>query len=222
MDSKLYVYGDSFVHGDTIPQDLTWPNRLGKELGYETINRGVAGGSNKLSVINLLDDMVTLENVKNTVVIFAWTSIHRTCINLDNYSTDWHNLLVTYRNKGKKLNQIEEAYFKFIHTDFDGLYNIYMQKILVQSFLKQIDVKYYFVNSFIDYYYTNTDFLEKPNLLEKFIEKDKYLLGYNNSIRNEICFKQGLTAMDGYHPNEEGHFLTMQLIKNDIKNKKLI
>lgn len=217
MYSKLYVYGDSFVHGDTISQNLTWANRLGNELGWEVINRGVAGGSNKLSVINLLDDIASLETCKNIVVIFAWTSIHRTCVYLENHNKNWYNLLVTYKNKEKNLKEIEESYFKFIHTDFDGLYNIYMQKILVQSFLKQINAKYFFINSFTDNYLTNNEF-SKPKLLEKFIEKDKYILGYDNSIRNEICLKQGLTAKDGFHPSEEGHFSAMQLIKNDLKN----
>ena len=60
MYSKLYVYGDSFVHGDTISQELTWANKIGKEFGWEVFNRGVAGGSNKLSVINLLNDLSTL------------------------------------------------------------------------------------------------------------------------------------------------------------------
>lgn len=215
MYSKLYVYGDSFVHGDTLNQELTWANKLGNEFGWEVHNRGVAGGSNKLSVINLLVDLSKIENLDDTLIIFAWTSIHRTCVYIEDNKA-WYNVLVTYQNKIKKFKQVEEAYFKFLHTDFDGLYNIYMQKILVQSFLKQKNANYLFINSFTDDKLGLPE-LDEPNLLEQFIEKDKYILGYTNSIRNEICFKYGLIGDDGFHPSEAGHDLALQIIKNDLE-----
>lgn len=215
MYSKLYVYGDSFVHGDTLNQELTWANKIGKEFGWEVFNRGVAGGSNKLSVINLLNDLSTLEQLDDVLIVFAWTSMHRTCVYIEETNA-WYNVLVTYQNKIKKYKQIEESYFKFLHTDFDGLYNIYMQKILVQSFLTEKRANYFFINSFLDQYATVPE-LNQPKLLEKFIEKDKYILGYNNSIRDEVCFKYKLIGEDGFHPSEEGHELATQIIKNDLE-----
>ena len=215
MFRNLYVYGDSFVHGDTVSQELTWANRLAHELDMNIFNCGVAGGSNKLSIINLLNDVTEIDNLEDTLIIFSWTSIHRTCVYLEN-TAEWYNILVSYQNKNKILRETETTFYKYMHTIFDGLYNFYTQKILIQSFLKQLNANYFFVNSFLDDHIIRGD-LEKPFKLEKFVEKDKYLLGYNNSIRDEVCKKYGLIGEDGFHPSEEGHYLAMQLIKNELE-----
>lgn len=215
MYSKLYVYGDSFVHGDTTPQDLTWANKLSKELNLEIYNRGVAGGSNKLSVINLLNDLSELSNYDDILIIFAFTSMHRTCFYIED-NDKWYNVIPNYQNKVKKLNLIEVNYYKLMHTTNDALYNLHAQKMFVQSILSQLKIQHFFINSFLERnIFVNG--LERFNLLEKLIDKEKYLLGYENSIRDEVCFKYGLVADDGFHPSEDGHELAMNLIKNDLE-----
>lgn len=215
MFTKLYIYGDSFVHGDTLNQELTWANRLAQETNLNIFNRGVAGGSNKLSVIKLLNDLCELETLDDMLIIFSWTSIHRSCVYIEE-KNNWYNILVNYQNKNKLLKDIETSYFKYMHTNFDALYNFYSQKILVQSFLKQLNVPYLFVNSFLDKHEI-IDELTEPFKMEKFVEKEKYLLGYDNSVYDEVCIKYGLIGEDGFHPSEEGHYLAMQLIKDELE-----
>jgi hypothetical protein len=213
---KLYIYGDSFVHGDKISQNLTWANLLGKDLNLKVFNKGVAGCSNRLSTINLLDDMNNLKKYDDIIVIFGWTSIHRSCVYI-NDTKEWYNLSVHYKNKNEFLHQVETNYYKYFHSTYDALYNFYSQKIFVQSFLSVLKIKYFFINSFIDPKYGEEKIYKELNRHEKLIEKNQYLLGYTNSIRDEVCLKRKLIGEDGFHPSIQGHKIAADLILKEME-----
>lgn len=216
---KLYVYGDSFVHGDGLDQNFVWPNLLAIKLGANVENRGAAGGSNKLSLHRLFRDLADLKKFsKSTLIIFAWTSIHRSCY-WDTIDNEWYNFLVNFRNKNHIKKITEEVYYNYIHSDFDAVQTQIIQAITVQSFLALNDIKYFFINSFRDEEDGSRLMFDELKPMEQLILKDKYLLGYENSIRKEVCIKKALLGKDKFHPCTQGHNLASDLILQDLKSK---
>ena len=214
---KLYVYGDSFVYGDNLPQDLTWPNLLGKSLKIKCFNRGISGGSNKLSVFRLFEDIHN-DNFKDALVIFAWTGIHRDCY-YDELAGQWYSLLPSYRNRQRVKKMIEEVYWNFMHTDLEATLNNFLQCILIQSFLGSKGVPYAFINSFRDAEGAEQITPDSCKKIEESLDKKRFLLGFENSIRREICLNRSLLGSDNFHPSLEGHIMASVLIKEDLESK---
>lgn len=224
MINKLIAYGDSFVMGgglrnDNIVYENSWPQLLGKKLGIDAINRGVGGGSNKLSINNLLEDIESIK-CKDVLVIFSWTGAQRTAI-FDEDQRTWYNYLPGHVPPDKNVQKKFKFYFESMYTDTDAALTLYTQQIFLSSFLNSLKVPYFFINSFNDmnqfFHYRSV----WPHIFDM-IDKSKYMLGYDNSIYNRICKILGKTCQDKFHPNEEGHDILASMMVNYINENNLI
>ena len=224
MIKKIIAYGDSFVQGGGLSQHRpmaihpeSWPFQLGKKLDVPTINQGKGGGSNKLSIVKLMEDVSTGLLTKDTLVVFAWTGIQRTAY-YDKDTDDWHNLLIghTPQTPGQKL--IHKMYYERMYSDYDSILQIYQKQMFIDFYLKWLGVKYFFVNSFSEFAYLPLH--ESPVQLDDTF-KENYLLGYSNSLLTEIVKTRGLVCSDNYHPSIEGHAVIAALMEDYIKDKGL-
>jgi lysophospholipase L1-like esterase len=208
MIKNILAYGDSFTAGHGIDTDDAWPTVLGNMLGIPSKNNGVRGGSNKLSIINLLNDFSNIENPSETLVGFSWTSAARTCF----YDFGWQNILPNFDDHRDYINDFSRNYYGHVYNDIDALNEIVLQQIFLTAFLKEKNIKYFFINSLKD---ISPESLSKTAKSEMYIkehenflsllDKEKFLLGYNNSIYSDFCQNLGMVSDDGFHPNTEAH-----------------
>lgn len=222
MIKKLITYGDSFTAGDGVYKEQAWPSYLGSMLGLEVINRGEPGGSNKLSIIKLMNDLGEVDDPEELLVGFAWTSGSRTCF----YNKSWKNVLPNWNDKDNRVNKFSTAYYGAIYTEIDALLELVTQQIFVSTFLKQRKIKFFFINSMrdinIDYvtYLRVQDennveqieehesFLKENKNLINLVDKDLFVLGYNNSIKETFCDALSMYCEDNQHPNAAAHHMT--------------
>lgn len=224
MIKKIVAYGDSFVQGGGLnPDDVmaihpdSWPFQLGKKLGVPAINRGKGGSSNKLSIVRLMEDANDGLLTKDTLVVFAWTGIQRTAYH-DQNNNEWHDLLIGHTPQTPSRVLIHKMYYERMYSDYDAVLQIFQQQMFVDLYLKWLGVKHFFVNSFSEFSYL--PIAECPvKLADDF--KENYLLGYSNSLLNEIVRKRGLVCSDTYHPSIEGHVLIAALMEDYIKDRGL-
>lgn len=218
--NEIYTYGDSFTAGDGVATEDAWPAQLGKLFNVPVVNRGVPGGSNKLSIINLLNDFVEIENPENTMVIFSWTGISRTAVYFDEKKR-WENILLGHDPYEQFLKEKKRIWFEYVYDDYEGLMEYYSQQIFVSSFLAARKVQYALMNSFLENYLVRDSFDEQYKNMVKLLPKDRFILGYDNSIYQLYCVDQGMTCKDGYHPSEEAHLLVAKDIKHFFDNPEL-
>lgn len=221
MIDKIYAYGDSFTAGDGIAQPDAWPAKLGELMNTPVVNRGVPGGSNKLSVINLLNDFTDIENPERTLVVFSWTGISRTAVYFPEKNM-WENILLGHEPYEPYLKKMKDVWYEHFFTDYEGLMEYYMQQIFVASFLESRNVRYAFINSFLEGYLDKKPFEDQYKNLVKLLPTDKFVLGHDKSIHEVYCVVKGMTCADGYHPNEEAHDLLAKKIKFFLRDMHLI
>lgn len=216
MINKLFAYGCSFTYGDSlgVPTQEAWPYKLGEMLGIEVVNRGVNGGSNKLASNKLFED-ITQNAYSEILVVFSWTGIQRTTF----YSEEkeqWVPCLIGHDSPDTEIANMTKYYYKYFYNDYEALYTYYTQILGVQSFLDKLNIKYLFINAFKEdfVFYDDNIF----GSFREFINKNKFVFGYENNIYNEICLKRGKLAKDGFHPNKEGH----EMIANEIYNSYML
>jgi lysophospholipase L1-like esterase len=232
MVKKLIAYGDSFVMGGGIlPNNTTypdsWPQLLGKKLGIEAINRGVGGGSNKRSINNLLEDIEIIKQ-ENVLVIFSWTSPQRTVFFDEKYQS-WQNYLVGHEHPDYYIQKKYKFYFELLYSDTDAILTLYNQQLFLSSFLDSIKVPHFFINSFNELQHNNKLFLnfvknyrlKWPHIFDM-IDKNKYMLGYDDSIHNSICKNLGKTCSDHFHLSEEGHEILASMMVDYINKNNFI
>lgn len=218
MISKLYAYGCSFTYGDIIGKENAWPNNLGKLLEIDVVNRGVNGGSNKISMNRLFED-ITQCDYKDVFVVFSWTGIQRTTF-YNEERRQWIPCLMGHTSPDKEVAKMTKLYYKHFYNDYEALYNYYMQILSVQSFLKERNIRYLFINSFREDFIFYDD--ETFGAFRSSIDKSKYVLGFDNNIYNEVCIKQNQRASDGFHPNEIGHQYIAKEIYDFLKGHYFI
>jgi len=232
MIKKLIAYGDSFVMGGGLSLDNkvhpnSWPQQLGKKLAIDSINRGVGGGSNKRSINNLLEDIDIIKK-GDVLVIFSWTSAHRTTF-FEETLHNWQNYLVGHEPLNPTIYKKYKFYFESLYSDTDAILTLYNQQIFLSSFLDSIKAPHFFINSFNDFnrYSKNYfDFVESyklkwPHIFNS-IDKTKYMLGYDGSIHDLICKGSNKICPDGFHPSEEGHDILADMMVEYINKNKLI
>ncbi len=212
MIDKIYAYGDSFTAGDGVASKDAWPAKLSKLLKIPAANKGIPGGSNKLSVINLLNDFADIENPESTLVVFSWTGISRTAVYFPE-KKQWENILLGHDPYEEYLKNKKDMWYEHIYNDYDGLMEYYMQQIFVASFLESRNVKYAFINSFLESYLDKTPFEEQYKNLVKLLPIDKFVLGYDKSIYDIYCVGKGMKCSDDYHPSEKAHAAIAKKIK---------
>lgn len=220
MIKKIIAYGDSFVQGGGLdPKDPlaihkdSWPFQLGEKLNVSTvINRGVGGGSNKLSIFRLIEDADFFEDNENILIIFVWTGMERSCVyhEEENY---WQNLLPTFNPLTSKHFKVSNFYYENMFSDLDSMLTIKQQKIFVTLYLNHLKVKYFFANSFI-----GCPHLHEKNNIDPFFRQD-YLFGYSSSFSDVVCQQKNMISFDNYHPNRKGHEFIADSMLSFIKTK---
>lgn len=208
--NKILAYGCSFTYGDSVGIEHAWPKHLGDLFNVPVTNRGLSGGSNKLAMNRLFED-ITQTEYAHTLVVFSWTGIQRTTFYDDEYN-QWIPLLVGHEPPDPKLANKSKLYFKYLYTDYDAMYTYYTQQLSVQAFLEARNIEYLFINAFKEDYIFYDD--NSLGAMRSSINKEKFVYGYENTIYNQICIKDKLIAIDGFHPSEEGH----QAVAKEIYN----
>ena len=209
---RIYSYGDSFVVGDGVAPDKTWVSVLAKMLNTQLINHAVNGGSNRLSYIKLLNDLSELELLRGicddyqhkVLVLFNWTGTMRTCF-YHKGSKEWQNVLIGHSSFDKELSNKIEQYYSYFYNDFEAQADYYMQQAAVSSILESRQIKYAFMNSFVEDYLDKMAFAEQYEKITRLIDPSKYIIPFGSSIYDEACLKRNMVCADGFHPSEEGH-----------------
>lgn len=236
MIKKLITYGDSFTAGHGVYEEQAWPAYLSSMLGLKLLNRGVPGGSNKLSIIKLMNDLGEIDNPEELLIGFAWTSGSRTCF----FNTSWKNVLPNWDDKDDSVNVFSTAYYGKIYTEVDALLELVTQQIFVSTFLKQRKIKFFFINSMrdinIDYvtYLKMQDeknvkqikehglFLQEYKNLINLVDKESFVLGYDNSIKETYCDALSMYCEDNQHPNAAAHHMTAGRIFWFLHDSKIL
>lgn len=201
MIKKIFAYGDSFVVGTGVDPSASWISLLGKRLGVDTVNRGVSGGSNKLSINILFADLKDIVDTRDHLVIFSWTSMLRSTFY---YKNQWQNIQLGHYYEDVDIRNRVDNYYNTIYNDYEGYTEFYQQQIMIDSLLKSKNINYVFVNSFSDSPVDINCFKQEQEYFEQFINRDKYILG-KDSIFNVVCNQQRMVCNDGFHPSEQGH-----------------
>ena len=221
MIDKIYAYGDSFTAGDGVAPIDAWPARLGKSMKIPVVNKGIPGGSNKLSIINLLNDFADIENPERTLVVFSWTGISRTAIYFPE-KKKWENILLGHEPYEPYLKKMKDAWYEHVYNDYEGLMEYYMQQIFVSSFLEARNIQYAFINSFLEDYVDTEPFETQYKNIVKLLPTKKFVLGHTSSIYETYCVNKNMKCSDGYHPSEKAHAAIAKKIKLFFKDIKLI
>ena len=220
MIEHVVGYGCSFMQGDSVDPELVWASVLAKRLNASLHNRGQNGGSNKLAMNYLFED-ISKNDYSKTLVLFSWTGIQRTAFWADqkNYKK-WISVLPGYTSGDKITDDINLAYYADLYTDYDALHTSYIQKLSVQSFLKAKNIPYLFVNAFKEDFILYND--DTMGDFVKQIDAENFLFGINNSIYEKVCLELKMVADDMFHPSAEGHAYLANEAYNFLMDKKII
>jgi len=152
MHLKLYTVGDSFTYGEELEdRNSAWPHVLGNRLGYEVINEGRRGTGNHWCVKRTINAVI--EHAPDLIVV-GWTSCGRQEFN------DSHGAFTIWAgcseyaywlnpDQAKDVNRASIARWLTMYSQpVYEFRNWIRQVILLQSFLKQNNVEYRFVNTF--------------------------------------------------------------------------
>jgi hypothetical protein len=239
MIDRLITFGDSFTAGYGVGEELAWPSYLGKMLGLSVINHGVPGGSNRLSIIKLLNTISTIECPENVLVGFSWTTAARTCF-YNEETAEWKNIIPHWKDKDDSSNKFSNIYYGSVYNDIDALTDLIIQQVYVTSFLKQRNIKFFFINSLRDVNLEYLSYLKKQDnknedkiqKLEKFLEqhremtslvdKDLFVLEYDQSIKEIFCDALSMYCEDNQHPNAAAHHMTAGRIFWFLHDRKIL
>lgn len=220
MIEKVVGYGCSFMQGDGVDSGLDWASVLAKKLNVPVRNRGQNGGSNRLSMNYLFEDL-SKNDFSKTLVLFSWTGIQRTTFWSDHPDyKKWISILPGYTSGDKITDNINLAYYADLYTDYDALHTSYMQKLSVQSFLKSKNVPYLFVNAFKeDFILYNDDTMQD---FVNQIDMKNFLFGINNSIYEKVCLDLKMVVEDNFHPSVDGHAFLANEAYDFLMDNKII
>jgi hypothetical protein len=221
MIDKIYAYGDSFTAGDGVEPKDAWPVKFSELMKTPVINRGVPGGSNKLSIINLLNDFADIKNPEKALVIFSWTGISRTAVYYEE-KKEWENILLGHDPWDPKLKKLKDVWYENVYSDYEGLMDYYTQQIFVSSFLESRNIQYAFINSFLEGHIDKEPFENQYKNMIKLLPTKKFVLGHDKSIYGIYCIDKEMRCADGYHPNEQAHAELAKKIKLFLRDIRLI
>ena len=149
---KLYTVGDSFTYGEELEdRNNAWPHVLGKQLGYKVINEGRRGTGNHFFVKRTINAVI--EHAPDLIVV-GWTSCGRQEFNdMHGAFTIWPGCseYAYWLNPDQAKDVDRPSIARWLTMYSEPVYefrNWIRQVILLQSFLKQNNVEYRFVNTF--------------------------------------------------------------------------
>ena len=123
--TRLVTFGCSLTYGTALedPNDA-WPNQLSSKWNLELVNMGISGASTK----RIWWEIVNFNFQKTDIVFVLWTHMDRWCIlKEDNNHIEWDipgkiKIYPGYPHKtDQRLLKTQEAYYKYMHDDFDML-----------------------------------------------------------------------------------------------------
>lgn len=161
---KLYTVGDSFTYGEelSVPQHA-WPSVLCDMLGldWSLVNEGRPGTSNAWCVKRTINAVI---EHKPDLVVVGWTSCGRQEFNDQHGAfTIWPGCSehAYWLNPDQATDVDRATISRWLTMHSEPVYefrNWLRQVILLQSFLKQCNIQYRFVNTF-----DNLDLLKQLN-----------------------------------------------------------
>jgi lysophospholipase L1-like esterase len=212
---QLITVGDSFTYGEELADRTSaWPQLLANKLNYSLVNLGLPSASND-KILRKTIDYVVNEPLADLVVI-GWSNIGRSehadefgyydvwpgyqgnLFKQDN--TEWRNQLVDYVSR---YHNSESIHLKFLQ-----------QVILLQRYLKSVNIPYVMLNIVQNEYYKKKIF---PGYLKyhEQINKDTFL-GFNDSGMLEWTY--GCDKGPAGHFLEAGHKIVANKIYEHIGN----
>ena len=187
---KLIVSGDSFTLGSEL-QGKSWAELLGNNLGYDTVNKSIAGAGNTTIARSVMEELP-----KVNAVAVMWTFLAR----FDVYQNNAWNTISVHSS-----NIFEKEFFKNIgNSEFYELHNTLTSILLLQNTLEKFNIPYIFTSADEEWgtkYFAKDPWIEKLNQL---IDWSKwYTIDYGNGFykwgtRNYACGKFG-------HPLDKAH-----------------
>lgn len=211
---NILTVGDSYAYGDELVDRLSaWPYLLANLCDSKVVNLGEPGASNDRIVKKTIEHLIDPHIDKVDLVVIGWTNLGRIefadefgtfdiwpgCV-LNSANMSWRDEIVRYINQ---YHSNEFFYKKFLQ-----------QVILMQGWLKSLNINYVMANTVQFEYYKKFDFEHKKNYFsqvdrEKFIDFDQ--LGMQE-------WATGLPRGAGGHFLEEAHKVVAERIYEHIRN----
>jgi hypothetical protein len=215
MIKNILAVGDSFTYGEELDNiENAYPYYLAKGLKADVVNLGQPSGGNKQMVRKTIDYVLSGEPLD--LVVIGWTSpgrIEFADVNgifdlWPGYSgnlfkrdgQDWRVELLDYINK---------------HHDPEYLFKTHLQDVLLlQSFLKERNIKYVMIKTVGNEYY-HQSYYNDDAVLPNAIDTDHYL-GWPNEGMAE--WTNGCKRGPKGHFLEEGHRKVTKKLYEHIRN----
>lgn len=197
IPADLGIFGNDYNNQQIDPSPLAWPQLLADRLKQPVTNLGLSGSSNS-RIFRRTVEACALDRYE--LVICSWTSLDR--------------LDVTYSGKectttaGNPVWPWVKSYYLDHYTTEHATQTWLAQILALQSYLKQCQQQYIFVNSI------------RPMISKKYshlvnqIDFDHYL-DWNNSFQDWTC---GLPRGHRGHFLEEGHVIVAQRLFEFYQN----
>jgi len=202
---QLFTAGDSFTYGQelTNPQEEAWPALVAKEIHYTCNNAGEPGVSNDYIVRKTIQ---AVGNEKPHLAIIAWTSAGRIEFGDQHGVYDiWpgcDNKMFKADTSGKLDYRHDLIRYVTLYNNEEYEYCRWLsQVILLQSFLKQSNVPYYFINTF-DNQKRNEQYMSNNAGYIKQIDTSRFIGWPNKGI---VEWAYGAEHGPGGHPLANGH-----------------
>jgi hypothetical protein len=148
----LYTVGDSFTYGEELKdRNSAWPHVLGNLIEHDVVNEGKRGTGNHWCVKRTIN--AAIEH-KPDLVVVAWTSCGRQEFNDQHGAfTIWpgcsEHAYWLHPDQASDVDRKKISQWLDMHSEpVYELRNWIRQVILLQSFLKQCNIQYRFVNTF--------------------------------------------------------------------------
>ena len=193
---RLVAFGCSYTHGyslpdcpypDSPPSASAWPKKLAKLLTRKTLNKGIAGASNK----EILYAIQCCDFLHDDIAVILWTYVHRDCIILN--------------DKIKTLQGLPEAnmpqdkwyHIKRAHSEYDGHHQMWTSMNYAKYHLDRLGVKNY-------HFSLKMEFVKDPPK-------------WNNVNIIDMCFHSVVEpyprASDGQHAGVLAHLVLARTMK---------
>lgn len=240
MNKTLYTNGCSWTAGNGIFEDpefqpvrtgepgmdlrlarlYTWPEYLGKKLGYNVINESEGGGSNTRMCRMVTDFVMGLEPIdyKDIIIVLGWTTPERDEVYIDNsFRPGWYRLNARQRFSEqheyleslvrKEIDIYQRIHLKNIYNHRNNIKAYFRQKFLMANMLENLGLRYMFIDSlsvdFIENSKSNVD--DDVAFYDENLEKIKRPAIIADTAFSTFCDEKGLPMSTCAHPLIESH-----------------
>ena len=202
--NRLVTFGCSLTYGSALENSIdSWPSQLASKWNLGLVNKGVAGSSTK----RIWWDILNFKFEKTDTVVILLTHMVRWCVLKDDDNhIEWDipGKIHFYKDRKPKSvlsTKTAEAYYKYLHDDFD----------MLTQYLCYINHAYEHIKPLVEnQYHLRASEPDKtlPFNRVKFLDVDF------TEIRNSLP-----TATDDQHPGKEAYTELVRQI-NNVVNKE--